>query len=67
MRDKSTGRECDPKPFVPRNHLRFQIGPNSHPRKVVRYLTRGEAEIDPTKLAKIAKRHVHPRSKRSAS
>jgi len=66
MRDKSTGRDCDPDPFVPRSHLKFQIGPNSHPRKVVRYLTRGNAQIDPVKLEKAAKRHVHPRHKRSA-
>lgn len=67
MRDKSTGRACDPNPFIPREPFKFEIGPNSHPRKVRRWMARGGFEIDTAKLAKIAARHIHPRSKRSAA
>lgn len=68
MRNKSTGRDCDPKPFVPRKDTSFQIGPNSHPRKVTRWLKRREAAIEEaaredilTKTAKkVVKRHINP-------
>jgi hypothetical protein len=68
MRNKSTGRpEVDPDPFIPRKASSFDIGPNSHPSKVQRWMNRAEFNIDPAKLAKIAKRHVHPRHKRNAA
>lgn len=40
MRDKSTGRDCDPI-FVPRKAEAFSIGPNSSIRKVQRWFDRG--------------------------
>lgn len=64
MRNKSTHRECDPDPFVPRKTSSFNIGPNSHPSKVARWMNRAEFEIDPAKLKKAAARHIHPRHKR---
>jgi len=67
MRNKSTGRDCDPKPFVPRKATSFEIGPNSHPRKVARWFAAGGGIILPAaKLAKAAARHTHPRIKRRA-
>lgn len=66
MRNKSLGRTCDPK-FVQRTAFRFQIGPNTNPNKVQRWLNRGQIVIDPAKLAKIAARHVHPAHKRAGA
>lgn len=66
MRDKSMGRDCDPV-FVPRKWTKFQIGPNTHPRKVVRWMTRAKATIRPDVLVRAAARHVHPRHKRVAA
>jgi hypothetical protein len=58
VRNKSTGRpNVDPNPFVPRKATSFQIGPNTHPSKATRWMTRGQIEIDPVKLAHIAKRY----------
>jgi hypothetical protein len=60
MRNKSLGRECDPV-FVPRSQLRFQIRPNSSPRKVQRWLNRGGGSPLLRSLEAIAADHVHPK------
>jgi hypothetical protein len=60
MRNKSLGRECDPA-FVPRGASSFQIGPNSSPRKVQRWLNRGGG-VRPSRLLHVLEaRHIHPR------
>jgi hypothetical protein len=60
MRNKSLGRDCDPL-FVPRNHYRFQIGPNSSPRKVQRWLARGGGAPLLRTPEAIAADHIHPK------
>lgn len=60
MRNKSLGRECDPK-FYPRDASTFQIGPNSSPRKVQRWLSRGGGSPRLRSLEDIAADHVHPK------
>jgi hypothetical protein len=50
--------------FSPRKESRFQIGPNSSPRKVVRWLNRGGGSPLNASIEVIAKRHIHPRSDR---
>lgn len=67
MRDKSTGRDCDPDPFVPRKPHKFGIGPNSNPNKVARWMRRGGGvEMNEKRMEKARRRHIHPRIKRPA-
>lgn len=50
---------------TPRTQHRFQIGPNSHPRKVQRWFRLGGGIVlKPEEMAIAAARHVHPRRKR---
>jgi hypothetical protein len=58
MRDKSTGRECDPKPFV-----RRQMPVEVHPMQ----MSLRQRRIAPIEItAQMKERHVHPRHKRRA-
>jgi len=53
------------KNFTPRHHSSFDIGPNSSPRKVARWLARGGGSPIARTPAQMAKAHIHPRSKRA--
>lgn len=64
MRDKSHGRPCDPKPFVPRSHFRFSMGPNSSVRKFQRWINRGGGVAPLKLLNELTSRHIHPRRRR---
>ena len=56
MRDKSTGRECDPKPFV-----RRRMPVEAHPM----HTSVRQRRIAPITITeKMQRRHVHPRHKR---
>lgn len=61
MRNKSTGRDCDPDPFVQRTPTTFQINANSNPNKVSRWLRRAGGAPLVRPLDKIAAAHIHPR------
>lgn len=52
--------------FGSRKDTRFQIGPNSHPRKVARWFARGGGVPMLRTPEKMAGAHIHPRSKRVA-
>lgn len=59
MRDKSTGRECDAKPFV-RRQMPIEISPM--------HMGLRQRRIAPIEItAKMQQRHVHPRHKRRAA
>lgn len=60
MRKSKSG---DRKPGAPRAWERFQIGPNSHPRKVARWLARGGGS--PHKI-RFAAGYLHSAARRRA-
>jgi hypothetical protein len=53
--------------FRPRSFAKFQIGPNSHPSKVARWLGRGGGVPLTRTPEQIAAAHIHPRSLRAGS
>lgn len=56
MRDKSTGRKCDPKPFVQR-----EVPVEANPM----HMSLRQRRIVPIEItAKMRRRHIHPRHKR---
>lgn len=50
--------------FTPRKFTKFRIGPNSHPRKVSRWLGRSGGSPITRTPKQIAADHIHPRHKR---
>jgi hypothetical protein len=47
--------------FIPRKAAAFEIGPNSNPRKVSRWLGRGGGVKVQRSAEDMAKAHIHPR------
>jgi hypothetical protein len=66
-KDKSGDRFLDRdgnSTFIPRKAAAFDIGPNSSPRKVSRWIARGGGVRPLRTPEQMAKAHIHPRKLR---